>query len=78
MKRFVEGVGLWCGVHAGVTDALCNAIRRELGLSFIGGFFDAAVRIEKLFACFDVSDDEEDHGKSGEIECMANVGAATK
>ena len=51
--------------------------RGEFRFAVRGGLFNAAVRVEELFAGFNVGGGQENHGKGGELECMGGVGKAT-
>jgi hypothetical protein len=56
---------------------LRDAVGCELGFAVGGGLSGAAVGIEELLSGFDVPCSEEDHGESGELECVGDVREAT-
>jgi len=73
-----EGIGFRGCVDAGSAGALSDSVGCEFRFSFGSDLFEAAVRIEELFAGFDVPGGKENHGEGGELECMADIGAATR
>jgi hypothetical protein len=52
--------------------------RGEFRFAVGGGLFEATVRVEELFAGFDVAAGQENHGKGGELEDMGDVREASK
>jgi hypothetical protein len=77
-EGLAKGVGFWGGIDAGSADALCDIIGCKFCFSIGGRLLGAAVRIENLFASFNVARGQENHGKGGELECMRNIGEATE
>ena len=77
-EGLAQGVCFWGGIDAGSADALCDIIGCKFYLSIGGRLLHAAVRIENLFASFNIAGGHENHGKGGELECMTNVGEATE